>query len=248
MGKILFNWSGGKDSSLALHEVLKHTAREDIILFTSVNKSYGRISMHGVRMQLLHAQAESLGIRLETLLLPEAPNMMQYNQLMQERLQDLVEEEEIETAVFGDIFLQDLREYREQQLAKVGIKGEFPIWKRDTTDLIHSFIDLGFRAALVCINERFLGENFAGREIDSSFLQDLPDGVDPCGENGEYHSYVYAGPIFQHSIDFTKGETVRRTYQVQEQSDEEEGDVCSLSDKNYDTGFFYTDLLPVLSS
>ena len=135
--------------------------------------------------------------------------------------------------IFGDIFLEDLKKYREVQLAQVGLQAVFPIWKRPTTELLREFIDLGFKAVLVCINEKYLDRSFAGRLIDDSFIKDLPVNVDPCGENGEYHSFVFDGPIFKKPIIVTKGEIAYRKYEAAK------GD-----NTQYDTGFFYCDLLP----
>ena len=197
---------------------------------TSVNAQYQRISMHGVRVSLLQEQAKSLGLPLHLLMVPEMPTMESYNALMLETMTGF-KAQGVDYAVFGDIFLEDLKKYREEQLAKVQIKGVFPIWKKSSTDLVRRFIDLGFKAVLVCVDERHLDQSFAGRAIDDQLLKDLPKGVDPCGENGEYHSFVYDGPIFRRPIAFTKGDVVHRTY-------------ADPSGKKVETGFWYCDLLP----
>lgn len=241
--KAVFNWSGGKDSSLCLHYLLQQQEYDISCLLTSVNSEYKRVSMHGVREELLEAQTESIGIPLKKLMLPEMPTMEIYDSLLHNTWQEL-KKEGIEYSIFGDIFLEDLKKYREQQLAKAQMKGLFPLWKRDTQELIHEFIDLGFKAVLVCVNEKFLDKSFAGRVIDLDFLKDLPEDVDPCGENGEYHTFVFDGPIFNHPIPFEAGEVVYRNYKPA--ADNNEKDTCfSRHPKNYDTGFWYCDLLPV---
>ena len=242
--KAIFNWSGGKDSALCLYRVLEANAYAIEYLLTSVNTRFQRVSMHGVREALLEQQAESIGIPLMKLMVPEMPSMESYDNLMAQTLRQL-KKEGIAYSIFGDIFLEDLRQYREERLAQVGLKGIFPIWKIPTDQLIQEFIELGFKAVLVCVNDRYLDKSFAGREIDKAFLKDLPKNVDPCGENGEYHSFVYAGPIFQKPIAFEKGEVVYRNYKSsQDPSSAQQGTACPPS-QNVDTGFWYCDLIPV---
>lgn len=228
--KAIFNWSGGKDSSLALYHILQQKEYDIACLMASVNAHYNRVSMHGVRIALIQQQAASIGLPLRLLKLPEMPSMEDYNREMTTLMQGF-KDEGIDYSIFGDIFLEDLKAYREGQLAKVAIQGVFPIWKRNTTELVKEFIDKGFKAVLVCVNEKYLDKSFAGRLIDESFLNDLPANVDPCGENGEYHSFVFDGPIFKTPVAFDEGEVVYRKYE-QERSD------------NFDTGFFYLDLIP----
>ncbi len=245
MKKAIFNWSGGKDSSLTLYDVLQKKEFDIQCLLTSVNTQYRRISMHGVREELLEAQAKSIGIPLHKLMVPEMPSMEDYNNLMSKTLKPFVKNG-VEHSIFGDIFLEDLKLYREEQLAKVNMKGVFPIWKKDTTKLVRDFIDLGFKAVLVCVNERFLDQSFAGRAIDKSFLKDLPKNVDPCGENGEYHSFVYDGPIFKKPIAFKKGEVVYRNYKpvaCSPNTSSNDQYSANSSMQNVDTGFWYCDLL-----
>ena len=226
--KAIFNWSGGKDSSLALFDTLQKQEYDIACLLCSVNDHYDRVSMHGVRVELLEKQAAEIGIPLRQLRLPEMPSMEDYNEAMF-GIMNGFKAEGIDYSIFGDIFLEDLKVYRENQLAKAGMTGVFPIWKRPTTELVKQFIDQGFKAVLVCVNERYLDKSFAGRLIDASFLNDLPANVDPCGENGEYHSFVFDGPIFKKPVPITLGEVVYRKY------DKGETD-------NFDTGFFYQDL------
>ncbi len=230
----LMNWSGGKDSALALYHSLLSGRWNITTLLTNVNEQYSRVSMHGVRTELMEAQADRLGIPLRFMRLSGNVSMAEYNVQMQITLQEL-QQQGITHSIFGDIFLEDLRLYRETQLQRVNLIGEFPLWKRNTTELIHEFVDLGFRAVLVCINEKQLSSEFIGRELDLDLLKDLPKNVDPCGENGEYHSFVYDGPVFSSPVLFTKGEVVRRMYTSSDNTDQ--------SDAKWDIGFWYQDLL-----
>ena len=201
--------------------------------------------MHGVREELLERQAESLGIPLVKCRLPDAASMQIYDTRMMEVVARL-KTEGIETAIFGDIFLEDLRAYREQKLAQSGIRAAFPLWKRNTRELIHEFVDLGFKAIVVCVNQRRLDKSFAGRFIDREFIKDYPDAADICGENGEYHSFVFDGPIFEQPIAFAVGETVYRDYTPPQAKDD--AGCVSSTPPPWDTGFWYTDLLPISSA
>ena len=232
------SWSGGKDSALALHHALHDPAYHVTQLLTSVNAHYQRVSMHGVRLELLEAQAQRLGLPLRQLLLPEMPSMADYDQALLATLTDL-RQQGIDTAIYGDIFLEDLRAYREQQLARVPLRGAFPLWQRGSYDVLHEFWDLGFQAIVVCVNDRALDASFCGRLLDRDFVRDLPPGVDPCGENGEYHSFVFDAPYFSQSIEVMRGEVVRRTYQSPT------GNAGSgAADDPFAAGFWYCDLLP----
>ena len=207
MEKVLFTWSGGKDSALALYELQRSRQYEVVALLTTVTADYDRISMHGVRNLLLEQQAKSLGLHLEKIQISkDAPNE-EYEVKISDALK-FYREKGVSTVAFGDIFLDDLRKYRENQLSKLGLKGLFPLWKRDTGELALNFIELGFKAVISCVDSEFLGESFAGRLFDKQFLAELPKGVDPCGENGEFHSFVYGGPIFKSGIPYKKGEVV----------------------------------------
>ena len=208
--KIYLNWSGGKDSSLCLWEAFRQGIAPSALL-TSINSVYDRISMHGVRRELLLRQAASLGLPLYTVELPENPSVPEYEEKMREQVTSL-KQQGFSHAMFGDIFLEDLRQYREKQLQPMEISCLFPLWKKDTGELLRQFLDLGFRAVVVCVNEQYLDKSFCGRLIDRSFMHDLPAGVDPCGENGEYHSFVYDGPVFKEPIPFTTGEMLTRQY------------------------------------
>lgn len=206
------SWSGGKYSALALHHALRGPAYQVTHLLTSVNAHYQRVSMHGVRLELLEAQAQRLGLPLRQLRLPEMPSMADYDQALLATLTDL-RQQGVDTAIYGDIFLEDLRAYREQQLARVPLLGAFPLWQRASLDVLHEFWDLGFRAIVVCVNDRSLDASFCGRLLGRDFVRDLPPGVDSCGENGGYHSFVFDAPYFSQPIAVVRGELVRRTYQ-----------------------------------
>jgi uncharacterized protein (TIGR00290 family) len=208
--KVVLAWSGGKDSAMALHALLTSSQYNVVSLLTTISEQYDRISHHGVRVELLEQQAAALGICLHKLYLHQTNcNIADYEAAMKKVMLEYKEKDVI-TVAFGDVFLQDLREYREYNLAKVGMKGIFPIWRRDTTEIVQTFIDLGFKAYLTCVDGEKLGREFAGRPIDVDFIRDLPDGVDPCGENGEFHSYIYDGPIFQRPVGVSVGEVVLR--------------------------------------
>jgi uncharacterized protein (TIGR00290 family) len=206
---ILFCWSGGKDSALALHTLLQQNDVRIAALLTTVTEGYNRISMHGVRRELLQRQAEALRLPLHEVFIPPKCGNTLYEVRMEEALLFFFEQG-IRRVAFGDIFLEDLRLYREKNLARVAMQALFPIWKRDTRDLIREFHAARFRSVAVCIDSDILDSSFAGRELDESFFADLPAGVDPCGENGEFHTFVFDGPIFSRPIGFTLGETVER--------------------------------------
>lgn len=205
----MFSWSGGKDSTLALLELLRSGEYEVAALLTTVTEGYDRISMHGVRRALLEQQADSLGLPLEKVYIPQNCSNEIYESRMREALlkyQSLG----VSSVVSGDIFLEDLRQYRETKLAQLGLKGLFPIWKQDSVQLAKRFIDLGFKAIVVCVDNQHLDQLFAGCLFDMEFLSRLPPNVDPCGENGEFHTFVYDGPLFHHRINFEIGEIVLR--------------------------------------
>jgi uncharacterized protein (TIGR00290 family) len=208
--KVIFTWSGGKDSARALYELQRSNGYEVSAILTTVTEGYDRISMHGVRNILLERQAESLAIPLEKICITKNATNEEFEMKMKEKLMRY-KSLGVSSAVFGDIFLEDLRKYREDNLAKIGMKGVFPIWKRDTAELARTFIDLGFKAIITCIDSKYLDKRFAGMEFNEQFLSELPAGVDPCGENGEFHSFVYDGPIFSKRISHKKGEVVLRS-------------------------------------
>lgn len=209
--KAVFNWSSGKDSALALYHVLQENRIEVTTLLTSINEEFQRISMHGVHVSLLEKQAESLGLPLIKMELPKEPSMDEYRDLMNKTMSE-IQAMGITQSVFGDIFLEDLRKYREEQLQTIGMEAVFPLWKQNTTDLIHEFLGLGFKTIVTCVNETYLDKSFAGKIIDHNFIRDLPKNVDPCGENGEFHTFTFDGPIFKEPVQFEIGETVKKTY------------------------------------
>ncbi len=227
------NWSGGKDSALALYHSVQNKACDVRYLLTSLNDSFRRISMHGVREELLDQQAQRLGIELLKLRLPETTSMEEYQLRMAQILQPLADAG-ITKSIFGDIFLEDLRLYRENQLATVGMQGIFPLWQRPSMELLEEFWGLGFKTIVVSVNGNVLDRSFCGRVLDRDFVSELPANIDPCGENGEFHTFVFEAPYFSQPIDFQKGETVEKTYHFQNTEGE---DLTST--------YFFTDLLPI---
>ena len=206
---VLFCWSGGKDSAMALHALRAAQDCRITALLTTITEEYDRISMHGVRRALLERQAESLGLPVHAVLIPPQCINATYEERMKEALAQYFARG-VRRVAFGDIFLEDLRVYREKNLAQAGMQAMFPIWKRDTRELAREFVRLGFRAIAVCVDPCALDPSFAGRELDASFFADLPPGVDPCGENGEFHTFVFDGPVFKSPIAFRVGEKVLR--------------------------------------
>jgi uncharacterized protein (TIGR00290 family) len=208
-GAVALSWSGGKDSALALRALLDELGLRPVALLTTVTEDYGRVSMHGVRRDLVAAQAEAAGIPLVEVSIPAAcPNEV-YEARMSEAL-SAPPLDGVDTMAFADLFLEDIRAYREERLARVGKAAMFPVWGRDTTLLAREFIEAGFEAVLVCVDPAQLDASFVGRAYDSELLADLPQGVDPCGENGEFHTFVHAGPIFSRRIEIELGERVMR--------------------------------------
>src|SRR5437899_12814700 len=208
---VLMAWSGGKDSALALQEVLRDRRYRVVALVTTVTTGYERISMHGVRRTLLDRQARALGLRLdEVLISPHASNEEYERQMAATLTAARARCAGLDALVFGDLFLADIRAYRERMLARIGMRGLFPLWLRDTRALAHQFVRLGYRAVLVCVDADQLAAEFAGREFDTELLRDLPAAVDPCGENGEFHTFVYAGPGFRQDVRYERGPVVLR--------------------------------------
>lgn len=234
-----FNWSGGKDSALALYYILRNKNYAVQKLLTTLNGQNHRVSMHGVREELLEQQASAIGIPLQKLFLPDIPSMKEYEAQMLEEITRL-QIEKFTHAFFGDIFLEDLKSYREAQLATVGIKAEFPLWKRNTKELVHEFIQLGFKTMVVCVNDQFLDKSFCGRMIDEDFINDLPPNVDACGENGEFHTFVFDGPLFAQAVPVIKGEIVYKKYPAPRSLNSKEEHPAG--DSEY--GFYFCDLLP----
>jgi len=203
------SWSGGKDSCLALYEIQKTLDYRVAALLTTVTRDHDRVSMHGVRRELLESQAASLGFPLHQVLITKGASNQEYETKLIEAVL-AYRDQGIDSIVFGDLFLEDIKTYRDQFLARHGLRGIYPVWMRDTTEFIKEFIDLGFKAAITCVNGDVLHSSFAGMTIDQSFLPALPAHVDPCGENGEFHTFVFDGPNFAQPVEFSIGETVSR--------------------------------------
>ena len=194
---------------MTLHELKKLADVEVASLLTTDTEGFERISMHGVRRELLLDEAEALGLPIEEILIPQKCSNEIYEEQMRLALEKF-RSKGISAAAFGDLFLQGIRSYREKRMAMIGMDAVFPLWGKNTSDLALEFIDLGFRAVLVCVDTEMLSGEFAGREYDLDFIRDLPAGVDPCGENGEFHTFVYDGPIFSKPVKVQKGEKLLR--------------------------------------
>jgi uncharacterized protein (TIGR00290 family) len=202
------SWSGGKDSALTLR-TLRGEGREPEALIATVTEGYDRISMHGVRRELLARQADALGIPLVEVVIPPGCVNEAYEASMAQAFAS-APLAGVEEVAFGDLFLEDVRAYREERLAAGGKRGLFPLWGRDTAGLAREFIAAGFEAIIVCLDSRALDPSFAGRPYDEQLLAELPPSIDPCGENGEFHTFVHAGPIFPEPIACQTGEVVER--------------------------------------
>ena len=209
---------------MSLHELRKSGQYEVTALLTTITQDYDRVCMHGVRSVLLEQQAESIGVPAETMFISKNASNEEYESGMRQILEKY-KAQGVCGVVFGDIFLEDLRKYREEKLSQIGMKGLFPIWKRDTAELACAFIDLGFEAVVTCADSNLLDSTLVGRPFDDQFLSMLPHAVDPCGENGEFHSFVFDGPVFEQQIPHTTGEVVLR-----------------------ENGFYYCDLLPAATA
>jgi uncharacterized protein (TIGR00290 family) len=200
--QVVVSWSGGKDSALALHELAG--AYDVVALLTTVTDGYDRISIHGVRTRLLEQQAAALGYPLEKVSIPQACGNDEYEARMRAAL-GRRRGAGVSAVICGDIFLADVRRYREERLFTDGLRGLFPLWGRDSRELAHRFLALGFRAVVCCVDTHVLDPGFAGRVFDEGLLADLPPGVDPCGENGEFHTFVFDGPGFARPVACTPG-------------------------------------------
>jgi uncharacterized protein (TIGR00290 family) len=209
--KVVLSWSGGKDSSLALAALRADDRYEVVGLLTSITAGYDRVSIHGVRRALVEAQASAVGLPLYEISLEPAPSNAAYEAAFTGALRNLREAQpEVSCIAFGDLYLEDVRAYRERSLVGTGFEPLFPLWQRDTTRLAEEFIDAGFRAVVVCVDTTQLPAVFAGRAFDRSLLDDLPDGVDPCGEAGEFHTFAWDAPFFRAPISIAVGETILR--------------------------------------
>ncbi len=208
--RVLLSWSSGKDSALALH-VLRQSPDVDVVgLLTTINSTFNRVAMHAVRTDLVWQQAQSIGLPLLTIPLEWPCSNDTYESMMSQAIVDAREKFDITHVAFGDLFLEDIRAYREEKLQGTGLTPLFPLWLRPTHALAREMVDSGLRAIVTCVDPRCLDESFAGRFFDHSLLDELPSSVDPCGENGEFHTFAFAGPMFQTPIAVTVGEIVRR--------------------------------------
>ena len=207
--KALLSWSSGKDAAWALHALRQAGEVEVVGLLTTTNEAFERVAMHGVREALLEAQAEAAGLPLWKVPLPwPCPNEA-YEALMAQACARAVAEG-VGAMAFGDLFLEDVRDYRIQKLAGTGLAPLFPIWDPDTAALARRMVDAGLKATLACVDPRALDASFAGREFDAALLADLPAAVDPCGERGEFHTFAWGGPTFDHPVPVRRGEVVAR--------------------------------------
>ena len=218
-GPVALSWSGGKDSALALWVMREELGIEPAALLTTVTEEVDRVSMHAVRAELVRAQAEAVGVPLVTVEIP-APCPNDVYEARMARALAAPPLAPVRTFAFADLYLEDIRAYREQRLRAIGTEPLFPLWCRDTTALARRFVEAGFEATLVCVDPRQIDPSFAGRRFDAALLADLPESADPCGENGEFHTFVHAGPIFERPVAVVPGETTTRD------------------------GFVFTDLLP----
>ena len=209
--KTFFNWSSGKDSALSLYRLIKNPSYSVEHLVTSINKPLQRVTMHGLNVSLLKKQLSALNLPYSFIELPENPSHDEYTKIMTKKILKL-KKDGYTHAAFGDIYLEDLRKHREEQLNKHKMNTVFPIWNEKPSDLIAEFFSLGFKAIVVCVDGQKLDSSFVGRAFDSSFLSDLPKGIDLCGENGEFHTFCYDGPIFLKAINFNIADKVERTY------------------------------------
>jgi uncharacterized protein (TIGR00290 family) len=239
--KVVFCWSGGKDSALALNRVLNDASYEVVALLTTCNEHFERVSMHGVRMALLDRQAQAIGLPLEKVFVSRQSSNEEYQKKMSDCLL-AYKARGMTGCVFGDIFLEDLRLWREQNLALVGLRGIFPLWKVASNELIQEFISAKFGSVVCCTNDAYLDESFVGKTIDADFVASLPADVDPCGENGEFHSFAFAGPIFKESVKFQVGEKVYRP--LEETHPAVASTVCPAPGARRTKGFWFCDLLP----
>ena len=248
--KIVFCWSGGKDSALALNRLLRDERYEVVSLLTTCNEHYQRVSMHGVRLELLDAQAAAIGLPLEKIFVSQRGSNEEYQRKMGACLR-AHQARGVTACAFGDIFLEDLKLWRDGNLAKVGLRGLYPLWQVDTRELIREFFALGFGTVICCVNDAWLGESFVGRLLDRQFMADLPANVDPCGENGEFHSFAFAGPVFRQPVKFKLGEKVYRPLETApppQNASNQSTYACSVVPPRPTKGFWFCDLLPGTAS
>lgn len=228
--KLTFSWSGGKDSAFALYRLLNNKEFEICSLHTIINKQTGRVGMHGVREELIRQQAACINIPLEIIYLDKDVSNASYEKALKDFCLSK-KAQGIHTIGYGDIFLEDLKNYRTEKLAAVDMEAVFPIWKENTLQLINTFINHGFETIICSASAKFFKEGDAGKVIDKTFIENLPEGIDPCGENGEYHTFVYKGPIFNKKLYFKTGQRTYQTYQI------------TTTDHHEENGFWFIDLI-----
>lgn len=236
--KAIFCWSGGKDSAMALHKVIQEDEYEVVALLTTLSAEFKRVSMHGVREELLDEQAKSIGLTLIKMYVSDNSNATYEKQMKDILLENKLKG--ITKVIFGDIFLDDLRTYREEKLKPLDLEAIFPLWKTDTNQLINDFFTQGFKTITCCVNDAYFNEEAVGVEITQEFIRKLPDNVDPCGENGEYHTFCYSGPIFKHEVDFTIGNKLFRPLEIKNIKIIN-SNVCTSNCQT--TGFWFCELL-----
>ncbi|MCK5001857.1 MAG: adenine nucleotide alpha hydrolase [Gammaproteobacteria bacterium] len=207
--KTLMSWSSGKDSAWALYQLQKNPEIDLVGLFCTVNKEFDRVAMHGVRVELLQKQADSIGLPLEIIEIPYPCSNIEYEEIMGDFVEK-AKQDKVEHFAFGDLFLEDIRNYREEKLKNSGIKAIFPIWGIPTNELSREMINSGLRTVITCIDPRQTPKEFTGKEFNDSFLDSLPETIDPCGENGEFHSFVFDGPMFKEEINIVVGDIIHR--------------------------------------
>jgi uncharacterized protein (TIGR00290 family) len=237
--KVTISWSGGKDSAFALFKVLRSGNYEVRGLHTVINSETKRVGMHGVREELIERQAESLGLPLQKLYLDSSESHDQYTTLMRDYYQQCAREN-FDAVVFGDIFLEDLKAFRDGLLQSAGLRGLYPLWETNTKQLAEEFIIEGFKTLICSANAKHFTRAHMGTLLDVAFLKTLASDVDPCGENGEFHTFVYDGPVFKKSVDFERGEIVRKVYSYQKV--DADGRVEKL-----ETAFLFQDFLPSIA-
>jgi uncharacterized protein (TIGR00290 family) len=213
MRKILLSWSSGKDSAWALRALQSDPSVEVAGLLTTVNRRSNRVAMHAVRETLLEMQARALRLPLTKVYIPDPCTNAEYERAMAGAMEN-AKSDGIEAIAFGDLFLEDVRRYREEKLAATGIEPIFPLWGADTRQLAREMVEEGLRAIVTCVDPKQLDRAFLGRVFDAAFLDALPEGVDPCGEKGEFHSFVYAGPMFAQALPVARGKTMERDHVV----------------------------------
>lgn len=238
--RITISWSGGKDAAFSLHKILQEGTYEVVSLHTVIGSETRRVGLHGVREDLMEAQAKAIGIPLTKLYLEKSQDHAAYEKLMKAFYKQCAEEN-IQGIAFGDIFLEDLKKYREDLLRGSGIFPVYPIWKEDTTLLLQEMIEAGFRTVVCAVNGNWQVTHRLGHTISEDFTTALPAGVDPCGENGEFHTFVYDGPVFKHPVPYEKGQVVSESYSYQKIKDDG-------STEERKTTYWFQDLLPLMAS